>query len=395
MAQLRLVRFILTLCMAAVLIAPIVVTASPQKDEEELGRTYSDLVEKQCKLSTDPALTQRVERIGSSLARIANEYEVPARYGSSEIFKFRYRFKVVEDKDVNAFSLPGGPVYVNTGLLELVGSDDELAGVLAHEIAHAAHHHMVKLLARQSKVDRYVALIALAGILGNTRSRDLNNVLMGAQMVKIGKSSQYTMEAEKDADQTAVAYMAKSEFNPEGLLTFMKRLDALHDKNPSVTLGIFQTHPAPFRRVASITKAMQAAGLKLDFRKLRDAAYAKPVPVEQGSDRYEVVINGRAIYAPAAVVGGKSSKDRADEIAAAINAALDAGACRSDISVAGSIVLVRGVPVIEVTADDVALGAAGSEQAMVAKARAGLEYAVWANWLANDCAVIEPDSDDD
>ncbi len=102
---------------------------SGQKDEEQLGRDYAKEVEKTSKMSTDAALLARVQRVGAVLAKIANEQEVPAGYGSSKIIKFNYQFKVIEDNDVNAFSLPGGFVYVNTGLLKFVESDDQLAGV--------------------------------------------------------------------------------------------------------------------------------------------------------------------------------------------------------------------------------------------------------------------------
>ena len=196
-----------------------------QQEEEKLGRKYARELEKRAKLVEDEAVLDRVRRVGETLADIANNLEVPAMYGSAQVFKFDYQFKVVDDDDVNAFCLPGGLVYVHTGLLDVVESDDELAGVLAHEIAHAAHHHTSHLLKKQSQVDRYVALVALAAILGNVRSNDLNNLVLGAQLLKTGALSSYTQEAETDADRTAVAYLAKSNYDPEGMLSFMKKLD--------------------------------------------------------------------------------------------------------------------------------------------------------------------------
>ena len=86
-------------------------------------------------------------------------------WGSSQLKQFNYTFRVVDDKDVNAYSLPGGFIYVNKGLLDYVHSDDELAGVLAHEITHASHHHMVKLMHEQSKIQN-VLLPALARLVG-------------------------------------------------------------------------------------------------------------------------------------------------------------------------------------------------------------------------------------
>lgn len=250
--------------------------ASTQAREEQLGRDYAKDVEQQAKLVQDTAITGRVDRIGQALAKIANETEVKADYGSSEIAKFHYTFKVVDDKDVNALSLPGGHIYVNSGLVEIAESDDEIAGVLAHEIAHASHHHMMQLIRKQSSVDRYVALITLAGILTNMKSKDLNNLLYGAQLLKTGKMSGYTIQAERVADRTAVAYLAKSSYKVDGILSFMKKLDERNDANPTEPLGIYQDHPAPFRRVASIVKVKEE-GFDVNPRKAR-ATYARTVP---------------------------------------------------------------------------------------------------------------------
>ena len=195
------IRFITLICILIPSLLSILSVTYAAQDEEELGKKYSRDIEEQSKIVTDPAIVERVDKIGQALAKIANEQEVPARYGSSSISKFKYTFKVIEDKDINAFSLPGGLIYVNTGLLEAVESDDELAGVLAHEIAHASHHHMSQIIEKQSRVDHIVAILAVAGILCNMRGNDFNNLLYGAQLMRTGKVSGYTMEAEKDADQ--------------------------------------------------------------------------------------------------------------------------------------------------------------------------------------------------
>lgn len=384
----RAVLFLLTaMCLVTLAYNPVL--ASSQADEEKLGRDYAKQVEQEAKLVEDKAMIQRVDAIGQALAKIANENEVKARYGSSAISKFKYTFKVVDDKDVNAFSLPGGYIYVNSGLVELAQSDDEIAGVLAHEIAHASHHHMVQLIKKQSLVDRCVALVTLAGILGNMRSRDLNNLLYGAQLMKTGKMSAYTMEAERDADRTAVAYLAKSTYKPDGMLTFMRKLDEQHDADPTVPLGIFQTHPSPFRRVASITKAMMDEGLKVNFRQARGIACAKSVSTDDTDTRYEVMIGKKVIYTPAAIGAGPSSKERADSVAGKINKLLDSGLTIKDISEdsAGQRLLVKGQEVLKIESVDTALMREDSD-VLIKKAKSALEYAIWADWLCDRCPVV-------
>lgn len=379
----------LTTCILALACAALPAGGS-QAQEEQLGRDYAKQVDEQYKYIEDKAITGRVSRIGEALAKIANSTEVKARYGSSTIAKFHYTFKVINDKDVNAFSLPGGYIYVNSGLVELAQSDDEIAGVLAHEIAHASHHHMMQLIRKQSTVDRYVALITLAGILTNMRSQDLNNLLYGAQLIRTGKMSGYTMEAERDADRTAVAYLAKSAYKAEGMLAFMSKLDARNDANPTMPLGIYRDHPAPFRRVASIVKAMKEEGINVDLRKARGIAYARTVAAHSDDSRFEVIIGKKVVYTPADIEAGLSSKQRADALAGAINKMLDSGVTSKDVSedATGARLLLRGQEVLKIESADAAL-MGDDRSALLRQARLALEYAIWADWLCDHCPVVQ------
>lgn len=380
-SRIALITFIaIILCLAAQ-----VSIADLQSEEESAGRKYAAEIEKQETIVDDPAICERVERIGAELARIALENEIPASYGSSEVCDFKYTFKVIQDEDVNAFSLPGGFIYVNTGLLDLVESDDELAGVIAHEIAHSAHHHVTHLMNKQSKVDRYVALAALAGILGDMKSRDLNNLLMGVQMYRVGKMSSYTQEAEADADRTAVSYMARSSYNPQGLVSFMKKLQAQHTNNPGLPLGIFQTHPAAHKRVSAIARAMTDEGIAYNMRKMKDIAYASAIPVEEDPDRCQVVISKKVLFEPASLPGDKSSRERAEMIAQRINEALDSGLSTKDITCDGeSCLIINGTEVLKVEDEDCKLSGC-EDRTLLDKARSTLAFAVWAEWLCDNC----------
>lgn len=384
---------VLSLCLIALLAAGC--PASLQQQEQDLGREYAKELEQQCKIEGDKAINDRVDHIGQVLAKIANTTEIKACYGSSTLCDFHYAFKVVDDKDVNAFSLPGGYIYVNSGLVQLVQSDDELAGVLAHEVAHAAHHHLSQLIKKQNVVDRYVALITLAGILTNMRSQDLNNLLYGAQLMKTGRMSGYTMQAEKDADRTAIAYMAKSPYKPEGMLSFMKKLEAKHDANPTLPLGIYQDHPAPFRRVISIVKAMKEEGIKVDMRQAKGFAYAAPVQVNAGDDsQYKVTVGGKVIFTPANLAAGKTSKERAQSLATAVNELLDLGVTSKDVSEdpSTSRLFVKGREVLKLESADAAL-MGKPDRELLRQARSALEYAIWADWLCDKCLVVKQESE--
>ena len=233
--------------------APVVYTAADD-GEVKLGRENAEANDKQVKLVTDAAIVERVNRIGQELAAVANRTPIPALWGSSQLKPFHYTFKVVDDKDVNAYSLPGGFIYVNKGLLDAVRSDDELAGVLAHEIGHDAHHHMVKLIHENSKLNKFLqpltllALGLLVGAGGQT-SVDAGNLIYASQLYSIARINSYGVDAEKDADHTGLLLMTHTRYNPVGLYSFMIRLAALERGQGNIDLGIYRTHPPAEERV--------------------------------------------------------------------------------------------------------------------------------------------------
>ena len=363
-----------------------------KREEEELGRKNFQQIKEQLTFSNNTEEEQRIQRIGQTIAKIANTDEVKATYGSSDVYQFNYEFRLVQDDDVNAFSLPGGIICINTGAVELAESDDEIAGVIAHEIAHAAHHHLVKLLNKQSKVDKFVTLAVIAGILGRVDNRDLNNIMLGAQLMRIGKLSSYTQEAEVDADRTAVAYLAKSPYNPAGMLTFMKKMEKKRDENPTLPLGIYQTHPAPYKRAIAIAKAMKEEGLQIDMQQLPGVPHAVSLPANQGTDLYQVTINGKVLCEPANLSCGTTSKQRADDIAARINAMLSSGMSARDIHVdepSGSL-FANDKELLKITNEDSQSDM--NNRALLSRARSTLEYAVWAEWLATQSQMAEDQS---
>ncbi len=247
---------------------PVVYT-SADDGEVKLGRENAEANDKQVKLVTDAALVERVDRIGQELAAVANRLAIPALWGSSQLKPFHYTFKVVDDKDVNAYSLPGGFIYVNKGLLDAVRSDDELAGVLAHEIGHDAHHHMVKLIHENNKLNKFLqplTLLALGLMVGSRgqSSLDAGNLIYASQLYSIARINSYGVDAEKDADHTGLLLMTHTRYNPVGLYSFMIRLAALERGQGNIDLGIYRTHPPAAERVEAAKNLL--AALKIPVR---------------------------------------------------------------------------------------------------------------------------------
>ncbi len=373
----------LAVVIGALLLCTATCSASPADDEKSLGRQYSSQLEKQVKLSTDEEAQSRVERVGQSIAAVANTLEVPASYGTSQVLKFKYRFKVVEDESVNAVSLPGGYIYVNTGLLKLVDSNDELAGVLAHEVAHSAHRHATHLIGRSASVDRCVALAAIAGILSGARPSDLANILAGAKMLRTGKLSGYTQEAENDADRTAVAYLHHAGYKPSAYLEFMRKLAQRHASDPGLSLGIFQTHPAYAARESSIVSAMKDLGLTAGLRELLGGVRVQVEQIPNSDDLHRVRVCDRILYEPASVQGIGSSKERAELIAGTLKNVFATTPQKRIITcdeVSGQVSL-EGQHVLTVLEADAALKGCSPEE-LLQDVKHALEYAAWAEWLA-------------
>ena len=139
----------MTAVIFAVVSISVYAASDPAKDdaaEIKLGKDAAVQVDKDMKLITTGPELDRVVKIGNKLAAIAASVNVPATWGINRLSKFDYTFKLVDAKDINAFSLPGGFIYVNKGLVDAVQSDHELAGVIAHELAHAAHHHRIFIM---------------------------------------------------------------------------------------------------------------------------------------------------------------------------------------------------------------------------------------------------------
>ncbi|CUU37207.1 MAG: M48 family metalloprotease [Armatimonadetes bacterium] len=325
------------------------------KEEIELGKQIVAEIEKEVKFVNDAALAERVNRIGQTLAEIARRTKTKALWGEEGPAPFEYTFRIIDEKEVNAFSVPGGFIFIYKGLLDFVSSDDELAGVIAHEIAHADHRHVIHLLRRDAKIQERVLLPAiLVGILGRLPSEDMANVIAGTQFYRIARMSSFSQEAETDADLTALEYLRQSPYNPVGLLVFMERLEAEERKRPQIDWGIFRTHPITRERVAKIRQALTEMGIPIRRREVSPALQVKALPVdaEKPEGLYRVVYDQIEIFTPA-----NDSQQRAQQIAKALNRLLDDGLQLYEVQLAPDKqgVVIRGQELVRITPEDAQL----------------------------------------
>jgi predicted Zn-dependent protease len=199
--------------------------------EVEMGRELSQEVELQSLLLTDPVITEYVNRIGQQLVR-NSDAKVP------------FTIKVIQSDEVNAFALPGGFFYVNTGLLLAVENEAELAGVMAHEIAHVAARHVTR---NQSKMQlfNYLSIpLAMVGGPAVLAVRDAASIAVPMSYMK------FTRDAEREADLLGIEYAYKSGYDPRAMVDLFERFDVKDRKSKLNALAkAFATHPMTEDRI--------------------------------------------------------------------------------------------------------------------------------------------------
>jgi predicted Zn-dependent protease len=219
------------------------VASAPSDKERELGRDAAEEVKRTTGLVKDAALIRYVTEIGRRLV---------AQSGAPDP---GYVFAVVDDSELNAFSLPGGYVHVTRGLLAMLNTEDELAGVLGHEIGHVLAHHSVR---RASAATPFEVLFGLPAAALGVLSPGLGGVVAGAGALAGGLVlAPFSRDQEREADQIGMELAAKAGWDPRGLsasLGTLARASRLAGADPDKT-GFFSTHPATGERAMDTERA--------------------------------------------------------------------------------------------------------------------------------------------
>jgi len=189
-----------------------------------MGRQYSEEIESSSKLIKDPVITEYINRIGQNLVRNSDS-QVP------------FTIKVVDSDDVNAFALPGGFFYVNAGLILAADNEAELAGVMAHEIAHVAACHIARENTRGQLLNlASIPLIFVGGGIGYA-------VQTAAGLAVPMGFLKFSRGFETEADFLGVQYLYKSGYDPQAFTAFFEKVVAMEKKKPGTLAKAFDTHP--------------------------------------------------------------------------------------------------------------------------------------------------------
>lgn len=343
--------------------------------DTKIGKKYTEEVEKEFKLSKNEEYQARVQRIASDLALIAQTTQVTVTWGDKRLNPFNYTFKVVEDPDVNAFSLPGGFIYVYEGLIKFAESDDELAGVIAHEISHASFRHVATLQREASRLQLVTLPLILISIFsGGELGQGIGTL---ASLYGTAKGSGWSVSAEEAADFGGLQYMLKSKYNPVGMLTFMERLAKEQRHTDRIDLGIYRTHPPSRDRAETLAEKLTERNIPIR-RSLVSPAYR--VALKDVADgKVEAWFDRRKIM----TFGGDDAKGRSLEVAERLNRFYDDVPELFDVAAKNDTVMGQRQALFRVTKGDAAAAKSSPEEVAKRSAMAIrqslylLAYRIW------------------
>lgn len=202
--------------------------------EIQLGAQVAEMLEQHIRLVEDPAVNDYVERLGQQIV-------------SHSDAKVRFVIKVVDSDEVNAFALPGGYFYVNKGLILEADTEAELAGVMAHEIAHVAARHGTERMTKGQLLQ--IAAIPALFVGGYWAQYGIQNGLgLGLNLAMLG----ITRKSEEEADQLGTQYLWNAGHDPEGFITFFEKLQAREKEKPGKFASFFRTHPTVESRIEKV-----------------------------------------------------------------------------------------------------------------------------------------------
>jgi beta-barrel assembly-enhancing protease len=212
--------------------------------EVSMGKSIAESIEKskEIKLDPDPLMTERVNNVGQKIASVSDRKEV------------RYIFRVIDKDEVNAFALPGGYVFVFKGIMDKISKDDELAAVIAHEIAHVVARHSIKRLQGGIGYDVLRILMAVTG----TGMQDAGRIDSAfAQLIM-----SYSREDEALADKIAIKYLKAAGYDPWAVVSLLKKLQEADKIAPIRPYTSYRSHPYVADRIRMVKQELSG---EVDF----------------------------------------------------------------------------------------------------------------------------------
>ena len=206
--------------------------------EWQLGRELAAEVLQQVEVIHDPLVQAYVDDIGVSIV------------SGTELAERTWTFYVVADTSVNAFNIPGGHVFVNSGLIGAAASPHEVAGVMAHEVAHGVARHSTEQMTQAYGIN-LIARLLMGGEVNLLEQ-------IAAQLIGSGTMAKFSRDDEREADRLGLDYMAEAGFDPQGMATMFESMLTLRRQRPTVVDRFFATHPMTEERIADVSERAES-----------------------------------------------------------------------------------------------------------------------------------------
>jgi predicted Zn-dependent protease len=224
-------------------------------DEIALGRKAQQQVRQDVPRLRDSLVTGYVAGVGRRIVARADGPRYP------------YSFDVANYREINAFALPGGPVWVHRGLIDAAQNEAQLAGVIAHEVAHVANRHAAEQMTKGTVAN--VGLGLLAAFLGDGTGAQIAQ--LGAGLAANVTMMKFSRDHEREADLKALRYMKNAGYDPRGMVEFLQVLRTRQGRDPGAVQTFFSSHPAPADRVRRLQQeANRLAGGRRDSQAFRN-----------------------------------------------------------------------------------------------------------------------------
>lgn len=245
------------------------VHALSQEEEIRIGREIRREARSRLKFIEDPEIELYVDRVGRRILDAVGNTRYP------------YRFFVVEDGSTNAFAVPGGNIFLHSGLIQKVESTDELASVVAHEVVHVNARHFAALAAPDETV--------LLGMLGVFLAPVLGPAVLAAPVVSMTRQLEFSRQMEEQADNLGVGYLARAGYDPQAAVDFMEKLYREKLLNPVGTPTYLMSHPLTEQRIANMAASIRGLGLTRPRFKGADGVERLKLLIELRSEPNAVV----------------------------------------------------------------------------------------------------------
>jgi len=256
------------------------------EEEKKLGKRILLEMEKRVEWVRDLTLQNFLERLGHSLV---------AQIGPTP---FEFKFYLINASDPNAFAIPGGYIFLTTGLIVLAENEHEVAGVLSHEISHVTARHIAQMIERSKRINIATTAAIIAGLLLGGGGKSSEAVTTTALATAEALALKYTRENEVDADQNSLQYMIKAGYDPHAMITFLNKIYKSSLTSAPKIPAYLSTHPAIENRISLLENLLQAGQKPMgpfrtvgDFKRIHTKAFVEEREPHVAITQYQSLVD--------------------------------------------------------------------------------------------------------